>query len=141
MAVKRSIRQSILEHILGKTDIGVLPTGMGLALYTAAPTAAGTGGTEVASANGYARTSYPGTKWDAATAAEPSVIDNAAQEDIGPASGGAWGTIVGVAITSGTTHGVDDIIAYLDLTVDVTINDGDTLRIAAGAMSLSLGNV
>ena len=138
MTLKRSQRQSVLEHVVGKTDIGDLPTGMALALFTVAPSAAGAGGTEVTNASGYALPAYAGTKWDAATAAEPSVIDNAAVEDIGPASGGNWGTIVGVGLMESNVHGTDDVIAYFDLTADVTINDGDTFRIPAGNLSLSL---
>lgn len=138
MTFKRAQRQAVLEHLVGKNDIGALPTRMALALFTAAPSAAGAGGTEVSNANGYSRTAYAGTKWDSATAAEPSVIDNASEEVIGPASGGNWGTIVGVGLMESSTHGADDLIAYFDLASDIVINDGDSLRLPAGNLSASL---
>lgn len=138
MTVEQSNRQKILDHIVGKTDIGVLPTGMGLALFTTAPNASGDSGVEVTAANGYARLAWPGTEWTAATAANPSVLANTNQTDFATASGGAWGLVVGVGVMVGQVEGTDDVIAYFDLAADVQINDGDTFRIAAAAMTLSL---
>jgi hypothetical protein len=138
MTVEQTKRSDILDHIAGKTDIGALPTGMALALFTTAPNASGDSGTEVTAGNGYARLLFPGTEWTAATAANPSVLANANETDIGPAAGAAMGTIVGVGLMVADTEAADDVIAYFDLASDVVINDGDTFRIAAAAMTLSL---
>ena len=121
-------------------------TGVYVALFTAAPTDAG-GGTEVAG-NGYARVSvanslaaWAGTQAAASTTASSgtngTTSNNATISFPTPTPAG-WGTVVAFGVFDAATLG--NLLFYAPLTVSKTINAGDAVTFAAGALSLQIDN-
>jgi hypothetical protein len=105
------------------------PTAWYLALFTTATDDAG-GGTEV-SGNGYARQSVTFN-----AASSPGGTTSNASEVSFTASGGDWGTITHAAIFDASTGG--NMLWHGALSSQRTVNDGDTLSFAAGAIDLTL---
>jgi len=105
------------------------PTSWHIALYTVAPNDAG-GGTEV-SGNGYSRQSVT---WDQATGTG-GTTDNASAASF-TASGGNFGTIVAIGIHDASSGG--NLLWHGALSTNKTVNDGDTLEFAAGAIDLTI---
>tara|TARA_R100000951_G_C2581348_1_gene162038 strand:+ start:351 stop:746 length:396 start_codon:yes stop_codon:yes gene_type:complete len=105
------------------------PTSWHIALYTVAPNDAG-GGTEV-SGNGYSRQSVT---WDQATGTG-GTTDNAGAASF-TASGGNFGTIVAIGIHDASSGG--NLLWHGALSTNKTVNDGDTLEFAAGAIDLTI---
>ena len=66
--------QNLLNYVVGKTAMPTLPT-VSIALFTTAPTDAGTGGVEVTGGS-YARVTTAGATWNAASGSHPSLISN-----------------------------------------------------------------
>jgi hypothetical protein len=123
----------ILDHIM---NVGAFtaPT-LYVALCTAATVDADTGATitEVADANGYARTATGA--WDVAAA---GATENSAAITFPAASGGAWGTVTHIALVDSATHGAGNVLWHGPLTASKVINDGDTFKINAGDLDLTL---
>lgn len=102
------------------------PTAWYIGLYTTDPGEAG-GGTEV-SGNGYAR--------EAATfTVSGDTASNNADIEFSVATG-SWGTITHVAVLDALTSG--NVIAYGALTASKAIDTGEILRIASGALDITL---
>ena len=98
------LANGILNEVFGGTSLhAALPSAIYAALFLVAPTAGGTGGTEV-SASGYARISVTRntTNFPASTTAS---ISNATVIDFGTPSGSGWGTIVGAGWYDASTGG------------------------------------
>ena len=104
------------------------PTAWYIALYTTLPGEDGTGGVEV-SGNGYARQPV-----DWSETATPGQFDNDALVAF-TADGGNWGSIVGWGNCDHVSAG--NIWDRGELDAAETINDGDTLSFAAGALKIS----
>jgi hypothetical protein len=121
----------ILDHLLGAATY-TPPATLYLAVFTAAPTDAG-GGTEVTGGS-YARLAITNnlTNFPASSGGAKS---NGAVLDMVTASAG-WGTVVAYALFDASSAG--NMIGWADLTSPVLINNGDTLRFAAGALTYSL---
>ena len=119
---------SVLEHSVGKTDIGTLPTNVYVALTTTAPTrtAAGTAATYT----GYARKSTSGADWDSAAT---GAIQNANAITFASCTGGS-STIVGFELYDASTGGTR--IAFG--TCSLAVSSGITPQIAAGALDITL---
>jgi hypothetical protein len=113
----------VLDHILGTTAF-TMPT-VYLALYTTAPTDS-TAGTEVAGAS-YAR------KAITFNAASSGAATNSANVDF---TNMPTSTVVAVAIVDALTSG--NILVYGALTTSRSVVLGDTLRISAGDLSISI---
>lgn len=129
----------ILDHVFSGAGTAVAPTNIYVGLYTVAPTADdGTGATEVPSTNAYARVSTGAADWTAASAGDPTVIDNANAITFPTASGGNWGTIVAFGLFDAATAG--NLIAFGNLTTSKAVNDGDTAEFAVGALDVKLGD-
>lgn len=118
------LNNALLDHVLGNIPY-TPPATLYFALYTAAPTDAG-GGTEVTGGS-YARigvtnnsTNFP--------AASNQTKKNANLIDFGTASAN-WGTIVAVGVFDQLTGG--NLLYWGPLTVNKTINAGDSFKIAA----------
>lgn len=107
------------------------PASVYLALFTATPSDAG-GGTEVASANAYARKQLTGA-FDAASAGATA---NTATITF-PTATGVWGLITSVGIFDAPTGG--NLLFYGSFSSSLQVDTGDTLSIAAGALDISLG--
>lgn len=121
----------ILDHLLGAATY-TPPATLYLAVFTAAPTDAG-GGTEVTGGS-YARLAITNnlTNFPASSGGAKS---NGAVLDMVTASA-SWGTVVAYALFDASSAG--NMIGWADLTSPVLINNGDTLRFAAGALTYSL---
>lgn len=113
----------ILDHILGTTAF-TMPTAY-LALYTTAPTDS-TSGVEVAGGS-YAR------KAIAFNAASSGAATNSANVDF---TNMPTSTVVAVAVVDALTSG--NILVYGALTTSRSVVLGDTLRISAGDLSISI---
>jgi len=118
----------VLDHFLGTTESSFV-TQKYLALHTANPDEDGSGA-ELAAANGYSRQAI-----DFASASGGSAASSTAEEFT--ASGGAFGTITHFGIWDNATRGAGNLIYYGELSASKTIADGDTLRFAAGAITIT----
>jgi hypothetical protein len=105
------------------------PTTWFLALYTAAPNDAG-GGTQV-TGSGYSRQSIT---FAAGVSPGGTMASNNAQTFT--ASGGNWGSITHIGIFDASTSG--NLLWHGPMTTPRTINDGDQLVFASGAVNLTL---
>lgn len=119
------LKDAIINEVLRNTNYAQVAT-VYLALYTVAPSDTG-GGTEV-SGNGYARQAMA---MDAPSPAGQT--QNTALESF-TASGGNWGSIVSMSIHDALTVG--NFLYWGNLDTARTINDGDTLEWAIGAMQV-----
>lgn len=122
------LSNQLLDHIL-KTTPFTVPTDIYIALYSAAPTAAG-GGTEL-TGNGYARIVH--NSWDAAAA---GATENTGAITFAAASGGDWLEAVAFGLFDAITGG--NFLKWGDLTVSKTVTDGDTAEFAAGELDITL---
>ena len=107
------------------------PATVYLALFTTAPAANGTGGTEVSGGN-YARQAVT---FGAPTGSNPSTVANTNTVQF-PTATASWGTIVGAAIMSAASGG--NRLDYENLTTAKAIGNGDVLVFAPGDITASL---
>ena len=121
----RYLQREVLDHVF-KVGAYTVPTNIYVALFTAAAECSGTD---------YARELC--NSWDAATDADPSVVDNTSIIDFGTAGSGGWGELTRFAIYDAITDGnlLTDITA---LTAAKTVNAGDPVTFAAGALQVTL---
>lgn len=133
MSASDYLELEVLDHVLGKgTRDFTSPATLGVALFTVMPGDDGTGGTEVANANGYARQSAT------FAAASGGASSTSADLTFGPASGGDFGTIVGVGIYDNTGYGLGNPLIFATLAANKTVSDGDTFVISAGNLTVNL---
>lgn len=107
-----------------------------LALLTAAPTDTNL---TMAAVTEYAATGYARqvVAWGSATAAEPSVIANSGTITFGPFTAGAGSAVTHIAICDAVSGTTANIIATAALTSSRTPATGDSLQVAAGAVTFS----
>lgn len=117
----------ILDHLFKTTPFAV-PTDIYIELYTVAPTDAG-GGTPV-SGGSYARKVH--NTWDGAGAG--ATANTGAITFI--QATGDWGEVVAFGLFDALSGG--NFLAWADLTVNKTIQDGDTAEFAAGELDITL---
>jgi hypothetical protein len=129
MAALSDFAEKLLLDWLMTTGTAARPTSWHVALYTAAPSDSG-GGTEV-SGSGYSRQAIT----FAAAASPGGTTDNTGTVSF-TASGGDWGTITHIGIFDASTSG--NLIWHGALAASRTVNDGDTLSFAVGAVTLTL---
>ncbi len=115
----------VLDHFLGTASTSA-PSNVYLSLHTANPDEDGSG-TEV-SGSGYSRNVVT-----FASASSGSTASNSVEEFT--ASGGAFGTVTHFGIWDASSSG--NLLYYGALTASKTIADGDTLRFASGAITIS----
>lgn len=89
--------------------------------------------------NGYARklveeNGGSSPTWDLAAGTTPTVVDNGADVDLGPASGGNWGTVIATAVCDASSVG--NMLMYDNEMVDQAVDDGDTMRFPAGNLDM-----
>jgi hypothetical protein len=124
-AMTNYLENKVLDHVLGTASY-TMPT-VYLALFTAVADGEAGTVTEV-SGNGYAR------QLCVFDAAASGTAANAAQETF-TASGGNWGTITHWGLYDAETNG--NLLIYGALDASRTINDGDSLTFAAGAIDIT----
>jgi hypothetical protein len=125
-AISDYYENKIIDHML-RAQAFTPPSTIYLALYTVAPTDAG-GGTEV-SGGGYARQAIT------LSAASAGATSNSADITF-PTATADWGTIVAVGIFDISTGG--NLLWYGNLTQSKTVNNGDTFKINAGDLDITL---
>ena len=134
MSLTRYLRQALNNSLFGKTSaLGALasaPT-IYVGLSSTTPATDGTNVTEP-SGDGYARVATPASDWNAATSADPSVVNNSAMVSFAAASGGSWVSganltyfVLYDALTSG------NLLAYGALLVQKPVTDGDVAEFPA----------
>lgn len=124
-------QQKLIDHLL-KTAAFTVPTNIYVALYTTPPTDTG-GGTEE-SGTGYSRVVC--NSWNAATAATPSVATNSGIVSYGNAGGSNWATVSGFGLFDTVSGG--NLLGWATVTTPKTINSGDAVSFAAGAIQVTL---
>lgn len=137
MSFSNYTAQAILNSMFGKTsNFGALASAPTLyvALFTTPSGSDGTGGVEV-SGGSYTRVATTGTDWNAATDADPSVIDNATEIAF-PQATASWGTVTHFEVYDAATGG--NYIMGGALTVAKSPTDGDTPKFAPGALTVDL---
>ena len=119
------LEDKILDYVLRDTADWA-PSAVYLALHTADPGEAGTG-TEV-SGNGYSRQAVTFAASSGGSASSNSVEEFTA-------SGGSFGTVTHFGIWDASSSG--NLLYYGALTASKVIADGDTLRFASGAITIT----
>lgn len=120
----------VLDHLFGGPDL-VRPSTYYLAAFTVAPNDAG-GGTEV-SASGYARLAVTNNSTNFPSASAGVKSNGVAYE--WPEAVANWGTVVAIGVFDALTGG--NLRTWFD-GIAVAINTGDSFRIKAGAMTITL---
>lgn len=129
MAALSDHSEKLLLDFLMTSGTATRPTAWYVALYTAAPSDSG-GGTEV-SGSGYTRQ----TVAFAAASSPGGTTDNTGSVSF-TAGGGNWGSITHIGIFDASSAG--NLLWHGSLSTPKTVNDGDTLQFAAGAIDLTL---
>lgn len=137
MSLSNYTAQALLNSLFGKTsNFGALasaPT-IYVALFTTQPAEDGTGGTEV-SGGSYARVSTAAGDWNAATSADPSLLDNANAITF-PQATGSWGTVTSFGLYDASSGG--NFLGASALDTNKSPTSGDTPEFAAGELNLTL---
>jgi hypothetical protein len=133
-SLSRYLKAALLEEAFGATNF-TAPVTLYLALFTVAPTDAG-GGTEVTGGS-YARkavtnntTNFPAVT---GTSTKLSVLHVAQSFTTASAS---WGTVVAYAWFDASSGG--NMLAWADVTVPQTVDNGATVTVAVDAISVSM---
>lgn len=122
----------VLKAVTGQTTTILTTTALAaiyISLHTTASTDA-SAGTEV-SGGSYARQDSKG-KWAAPSAG--SVATNASVAY--PQATASWGTVTNIGVNDASTAG--NRLAWGDLTANKTVDPGDTLSFASGAITITL---
>ena len=125
MAKSNYLENKVIDHFLG-TSSTTAPSNVFMALFTSNPTDANSG-TEV-SGNGYSRQSIT------FNAASSGSATNSSAETF-TASGGNFGTITHFGIFDASSSG--NLLYHGALTDDKVIEDGDSLVVASGAITIT----
>ncbi len=142
-ALSDYLENKLIDHLLRATAYSA-PATTYIALLTAAPSDAG-GGTEV-SGGSYARASVAsGTSaWTAtqggtsgASSGTGGTTSNAATINFATPTA-SWGTVTHFGVYDASTTG--NLLFYGTLTASKTINGGDSVSFAAGALTLQIDN-
>lgn len=141
-ALSDYLENKIVDHVLRATAY-TAPATTYVALLTAAPSDTG-GGTEV-SGTSYARVAVTsGTSaWNntqgntsGASSGTDGTIENAATVSFPTPGAGGWGTASHFGVYDASTAG--NLLFYAALGTSKTINEGDAVSFAAGALSLQI---
>lgn len=125
MAKSNYLENKVIDHFLG-TSSTTAPSNVYMGLFTSNPTDANSG-TEV-SGNGYSRQVIT------FNAASSGSATNSSAETF-TASGGNWGTITHFGIFDASSSG--NLLYHGALTDDKVIEDGDSLVVASGAITIT----
>lgn len=140
MSFSNYTAQAVLNALFGKTSaFGALasaPT-IYVALSSTTPTETGTNVTEP-SGGSYARVATAASDWNAATSADPSVVDNANAIDF-PTATADWLTgsnLTHFALYDAASAG--NFLGFGALDTAKPVLNGDTASFAAGALDVTL---
>lgn len=121
------LENKLLDHALATTTFNK-PTNVYVGLFTVAPVDAGTGGTEV-SGGSYARQLATFGSASGGSASNNTNIDFTNMPTC---------TIVAVGVFTANTATADDLIFWGTLAANRALVSGDSVRIATGALVVSL---
>jgi len=124
------LEDELLDHVFMKGDY-TSPTNIYVALSTADPTDDGSGLSEP-SGGSYARESTAGGDWNAASGGS---ISNATDIVFTEATAN-WGTITHIALYDAASAG--NMLAHGALDASKTVSTGDTFKIPAGDLTITL---
>ncbi len=126
-------KPAIANAIAGSGRLAAFPATFYVALYTVAPSASGTGGTEV-STGAYARAAVPNddANWPVATAG----IKSNALQILFPLATANWGSIVAVALRSALTAG--EVVVSGLLVTPFAISAGQRAAFYPGALVITV---
>jgi hypothetical protein len=122
---------ALLNHIFNTAYTSLATIYIALATGTLTDTSTGASMTEVANANGYARTAIT-----FGAAASRMVIQSA--DVTFPAATGTWGTITDWAIVDSATYGAGNILAYGSFTASFAPVSGNTPTIPNGQIQVQM---
>jgi len=122
--------QAARINFLRGTAYPTAPANTYVALFTVAPTNAGTGGTEV-SGGAYARQAVASSGWAAASGASPTQTSNNGTITY-PTATASWGTATAFALYDAVTGG--NMLYTAALASNQTVNSGSTLSFQVGAL-------
>jgi len=125
--LSRYAQRELLDHLM-KVGSYTPATHIYVALLTAADTECT--GTD------YAREICD--SWDAATDADPCVVDNTGIIDFGTAGSGGWGTITHFRLSDAATGGTNWLTDATALSIEKTVNEGDPVTFPAGDLDITL---
>lgn len=135
-AASNYLENEVLDHVLGKGARNFTsPANLYVALFNnvstnaAANLEAGTLTDEVSGAS-YTRETV------AFDSAASGAASNSGDIEFGPAGSGGWGTVTHVAIMDAATSG--NVLFWGALSASKTIAENDSLRIAAGNLTITL---
>jgi hypothetical protein len=140
MSFGRELSRQLLNEIFGKAPEYTAPANYFVSLHTGDPGEDGQGGNE-ATGTGYARAQTAAADWNAATLADPSLLDNANAITFAQAGGdwsggvdfthaGLWRTLAGATEA--------DYLGSALLGTPKPVLNGDTPEFAAGALDFTL---
>lgn len=130
-----SLEADILDHVFGKATY-TAPSNWWIALSTTTPTETGTNFTEPAG-GAYARIQTSPSDWDAAVDGDPTITDNANQEQFATATAD-WGTVTHFGLF--TSSGAGTVQIWGALSTSKRIGTDDRASFAAGALDIKLGD-
>lgn len=128
---------AIINHSMGKTAY-TMPSTVGMALCTAAPTSTSTGASITEAAyTGYTEEAVAASSLNSATSATPSVMTNSSAITFPNCTGGT-STLLGFVIKDSTTIGSGDCLWYGTLTSTTISTTQTPPTVASGSLSLQL---
>lgn len=130
-----ALEQDVLDHVMNKASY-TAPTNWYVGLSTTTPTETGTNVTEPVG-GAYARVSTGAADWNSATAADPSISDNANAVTFATATAD-WGTVTHFGLFTGSTGGTVQIWGALG--TSKRIQTDDVAEFAAGTLDIKLGD-
>jgi hypothetical protein len=142
-ALSNYLENKLLDHLLRATSY-TAPTSVFVGLFTAVPSDTG-GGTEVTGGS-YARaevvsstSAWNGTHGNTtgASSGTDGTVENATTISFTTPSAG-WGTVTSFGVFDALSGG--NLLFYATLTASKTVNTGDAVSFAAGALSLQIDN-
>ncbi len=132
----RYLEDKLIDHTLVATAF-TSPTTVYAALYTSAPTKTDPG-TEVSdSGTDYARVNCGATAVGGKFSASSGGTTTNDASIVFPTATASWGTIVACAILDSATVGAGNILYFGDLTAEKTVDSGDTVTFATGALDIA----
>ena len=135
MPITNYLANKLLDEVFGGTDYTAL-THLYFGLSTTTISLDGTGSTEPATANGYARVDVDNDKVTWGTAGTGSLDNNIAVTF--PESSSSWGTITYAFIADDPARATGNILAYVALNPPVAVGASVTIDFAASSITISL---
>ena len=139
------LEENLQKHVF-RTGSYTKPTVLSIVLLTTLAVDADTGqftlgtGVEVSNSNGYSRkTLNPSdANWSDPATGTQGQVDNSTKITFGPASGGDWGTIVGIAICDSAVFDSGNLLYHGALSTSKVVSDADTFEFNIGDLNISL---